>query len=177
MTTISIQTIYTSLIYCSILLFILSFFMNDITKLNINIASYSILATAIILIMCFILSIISTNYSDVSIMKYIMLIYNNCGPYLLILTIISYILFIFIKYKLKIENGHVPESYYTFFNISTALTLFQVYIILNGINERGHISNLQASFVYLIGTINLICVITLYIMLNNFNTDGFEKYL
>jgi hypothetical protein len=171
------KTIYTTFIYCSIFLFILSFFMSDNTKTSINIASYSILASAIILVSCVILSKISVNYPNVSTIKYMMLLFNNCGPYLLMLSIISYTLFLLINYKSQISNGHVSDGYYTFSNISTILLLLQLYIILNSMNEQEGITKIQTSTVYFIGVINLICLITLYIILNNFNTDGFTSYL
>ena len=56
------KTIYTSFIYCSVVLFIVSFFMKDSVKLDINIASYSILASAIILVSCIILLSTDINY-------------------------------------------------------------------------------------------------------------------
>jgi hypothetical protein len=168
------KTIYTSFIYCSVVLFIVSFFMKDSVKLDINIASYSILASAIILVSCIIISKISVGFPNVSTLKYMMLMFNNCGPYLLMLSIIGYTLFLLINYKSNISEGHVSDGYYTFSNISTILILLQLYIVLNGINEGGYINKMQSSFVYLIGVINWICVITLYIILNNFNTDGFQ---
>lgn len=171
------KTIYTSFIYCSVLLFIISFFMKDNVKIDINIASYSILATAIILVSGIILSKLSVNYTNVSTMKYIMLLFNNCGPYLLMLSIIGYTLFLLINYKTNISGGHVSDGYYTFSNISTILILLQLYIVLNGTNESGNISKIQGLSLYLIGVINWICVITLYIILNNFHTDGFLTHL
>ena len=168
------KTIYTSFIYCSVVLFIVSFFMKDSVKLDINIASYSILASAIILVSCIILSKISVGFPNVSTLKYITLTFINCGPYLLMLSIIGYTLFLLINYKSNISGGHVSDGYYTFSNISTILILLQLYIVLNGINEGGYIDKMQSLFVYLIGVINWICVITLYIILNNFHTDGFQ---
>jgi len=168
------KTIYTSFIYCSVVLFIVSFFMKDSVKLDINIASYSILASAIILVSCIILSKISVGFPNVSTLKYMTLMFINCGPYLLMLSIIGYTLFLLINYKSNISGGHVSDGYYTFSNISTILILLQLYIVLNGINEGGYINKTQSLFVYLIGVINWICVITLYIILNNFHTDGFH---
>ncbi len=101
------------------------------------------------------------------------------GPFILILAVIAFILYLIISYKNLIIDEHVSKSYYTFSNIAIVLILVQLYIVYTNISTEGFattgkISKLSSSLVYLLGVLTSMCSLILYTVLKYYTTDGFK---
>lgn len=102
------------------------------------------------------------------------------GPFILILAVISFVLFLLINYQDKIIAGQVAPSYNSFSNIIVMLLLLQVYLVYTNINtdtfeSSGKIPKVTSSLVYLLGVLTGICSIILSTILKYYSTDGFTN--
>jgi hypothetical protein len=103
---------------------------------------------------------------------------STTGPFILLLGVIAFILYLLIKYRTPIIEDHVSYGYYTFSTINVILILIQLYIVYKNIStplfeETGRISSVQTNMIYLIGVFTAISTVNLYIILKYFRTDGF----
>jgi hypothetical protein len=119
------------------------------------------------------------NNPNQSLFQLIYSIFITTGPFILILAVIGFILYLIISYKNLIIDEHVSKSYYTFSNIAIVLLLLQLYIVYTNIStERfestGKISKLTSSLVYLLGVLTSMCSLILYTILKYYTTDGFK---
>ena len=99
------------------------------------------------------------------------------GPFLLIISVISYILYILGNYFNRITSGNVSSGYRTFTNIFVALILAQLGILYYGTQEKSFkdshsLSSIYGMLIYLLGIISFIVAITLGIILAYYTTDG-----
>lgn len=97
----------------------------------------------------------------------------------LIISPIVYYVYMIGKYKDRIINGHISESYYTFSNILLFLTLLQNYILYKLLQksdtsqQNGLTQNLPTILMlFLVGVLSSVTVLTVSIILNYFTTDG-----
>ena len=98
-------------------------------------------------------------------------------PFALMIGNIIYTVVLLLSNQEVISEGHVSPGYFTFINISTILVLIQLYIFLttkkdNQVNQSNRLPVTSSSFIGLIGILNVICIITVYIILTYFRTDG-----
>jgi prepilin signal peptidase PulO-like enzyme (type II secretory pathway) len=101
----------------------------------------------------------------------------TCGPFLLMLYVIGFVLYLIIQYKNKIMRGHVSGSYSTFTNITIAMILIQIYLLYNNINndkfeKTKTLSKVTSSLLFLFGVIATISSMTLFTILKKFTADG-----
>ena len=104
----------------------------------------------------------------------------STGPFLLILGVIGFVLYLIITYKSNIVNDNVSQSYYSFSNITIILILIQLYIVFSNIStpkfeETGKISKVTSSIIYLLGVLSAISSIIMFTILKYFTTDGFKS--
>ena len=112
-------------------------------------------------------------------MQIILAITMELGPFLLMLAIIGFMLFLIIFYRTPILENNLSPSYGTFSNITLVLILCQLYIIYGNIDSvefkrDGKLSKITSGLLYLFGIFSLFSVGTLYIILKYFRTDGFQ---
>jgi hypothetical protein len=173
------SSIYKSLIIASVISFIIYFFSSGNVSLGALISGYSVLTLSIIMILYIILFNLLQSTQNVGYFELLMSMIMTTGPFLLMLGVIGFVLYLVIKYKNRILLGHVSNSYSTFSNITIMMILLQVYLVYNSINtdkfESTHqLSKITTSLLYLYGVISLISSITLFTILNNFSADGFS---
>lgn len=171
------SSIYKAFLIGSIISFIIYFVSSGNTSLGALISGYSILILTIIMILYIILYNVLQTTQNASFFQSLFSMISTCGPFLLILFVIGFVLYLVIKFKNKILVGHVSSGYNTFSNIIILLLLLQIYLIYNNINTdkfqtTKSLSKITNSILYLYGVITAICSITLYIILNNFSADG-----
>jgi hypothetical protein len=171
--------IYSSLIFSSIVLFIISFFTTGSSTIGSAIAGYSTLASGVLMIVGFLLSNISkiAEASHMTTYEYFSLIFTNVSPFLIILGVISYSLYLLINYQNRISLNQIPSSYHTFSTISIILTLLQIFLFYKAMNSKifqntGQISKIIGSFISLVSVINIVNVLILGTILKYFTTDG-----
>ena len=163
-------SVYKAFIFAGIISFIIGGFTESNTSLGAYIAGYSVLILGISMILIILFS--KVNNDPLKILY-------SAGPFILILAIISFILYLLIYYKTKIIEGHVAPGYNSFSNIIIILLLVQLYIIYNNINtdtfdQYGKISNITLSIIYLLSVLTGISTIILYTILKYYSTDGFS---
>lgn len=171
------SSVYKAFLIGSIVSFIIYFATSGNTSLGAMISGYSILILTIMMILYIILYNVLQSTQNSSFFQSLLSMIFACGPFLLILFVIGFVLYLVIKFKNKILSGHVSSGYTTFSNIIILLLLLQVYLIYNGINTEKfettkRLSKVTNSILYLYGVIAAICSITLFTILNNFSADG-----
>jgi hypothetical protein len=174
------STIYKACIVASMISFIIGFFTPTNIALGAYIAGYSVLTLGIMMILIVLFNNIlkvSPNSSSLSSLTSILM---TSGPFLLILTVISFVLYLLINYKNAINSGQVSPSYNSFSNIIVLLLLLQNYLVYSNIGSEsfessGKLSKVTSSLLYLVGILASICSIILYTILKYYSTDGFTN--
>jgi len=172
------STVYKACIFAAIISFILGFFTESKTSLGAYIAGYSVLILAVLMILIVLFNnVLNTGESD-SAFQIIYSILMVAGPFILILGVISFVLYLLIKYNSNIVDGKTAPSYNSFSNIIVMLLLVQIYLVYSNISTEkfettGKLSKVTSSIVYLIGVLTGICSIILYTILKYYSTDGF----
>ncbi len=171
-------SVYKAFIYASIVVFILGFFADAKNSLAAYLAGYSLLTLGIMMILVVLFSKIMKVTPTGPTSQLIYSILMATGPFILMLGVISFVLFMLIKYKKNITEGHVAPNYNSFSNIIVILIMVQIYLVITNIGtERfettGKISKVTSSIMYLLGMLTTISSITLYTILKYYSTDGF----
>lgn len=174
------SSIYKPLIFASLIAFIIGFFAQSQMGLRAYIAGYSVLTLGIMMILIILFKNVLKVSSNGSALQIIYSILMTSGPFLLILLVIAFVLYLLINYKNNIIAGHVAPSYNSFSNIIVLLLLVQVYLVYTNIDtdsfeSTGKISKVTSSFVYLLGVLTAICSIILGTILKYYSTDGFSN--
>ena len=171
--------IYKGFIIAGVISFIIAFFSQGEVSLGAYIAGYAVLILAIIMILIILLNNIFRVTKDESTLKLILSIILTTGPFLLMLGVIGFILYLMITYKNNIIAGHVSSGYNSFSNIVSLLLFIQLYIVYTNISTEtfestGKISPLTSSIIYLLSVLSGICSVILFTILKYFTTDGFD---
>lgn len=174
------SSIYKACIFASLVAFVIGFFTETKTALGAYIAGYSVLTLGIMMILIILFNNVLRITSNDSTFQILYSILMTTGPFLLILAVISFILYLLINYKNNIIDGHVAPSYNSFSNIIILLLLIQVYLVYTNIStdtfqSSGKISKVTSSLVYLLGVLTAICSIILSTILKYYSTDGFTN--
>jgi hypothetical protein len=172
--------IYKSLIIASVISFIIYYFSSGNVSLGALISGYSVLSLSIFMILYIILFNLLQATQNQGFFQTLLTMITSCGPFLLMLFVIGFVLYLVIKYKNRILLKHVSSSYTTFSNITILMTLLQVYLVYININTdkfetTKKLSKITTSLLYLYGIISAISSITLFTILNNFSADGFQS--
>ena len=169
--------IYKAFLIGSVISFIIYMVTTGNMSLGAMISGYSILILSIMMILYVLLYNVLQTTQNASFFQSLLSMMSTCGPFLLMLLIIGFVLYLVIKFKDKILLGHVSNGYSTFSNIIIILLLLQIYIVYNNISTEKFqtskmLSKVTNSILYLYGVITAICSITLFTILNNFSADG-----
>ena len=172
------SSIYKGFIISAIVSFVIGFFSEGNVSLGSYITGYSVLILGIMMILLILFNSIMKITEGQSILQILYTILLTAGPFLLMLGVISFILYLMIKYKNIILDNHVSSSYNSFSNINIILILIQLYIVYTNISSEsfektGKISKVTSSVVYLLGVLSAISSIIIYTILKYFTTDGF----
>ena len=171
--------IYKACIYAGMIAFIIGFFTDSQTSLGAYISGYSVFTLGIMMILVILFTNVLKITQNESLMKILYAIMMTAGPFILILGVISFVLYLLINYKDNIIAGHVAPGYNSFSKIIVMLLLIQFYLVNSNIDSEkfettGKISKVTSSIIYLLGVLTAICAIILYTILKYFSTDGFR---
>lgn len=174
------SSVYKACIYASIICFIIGFLSTPQIALGSYIAGYSVLILSIMMILIVLFNGILKTTSNSSTLQVLYTILMSTGPFILMLSIVGFVLYLLIKYYNKISSGQISSSYNSFNNIIVMLIFLQVYLVYNNIDNdsfemSGKISKVTSSIIYLLGLLTTICSINLYIILKYFTTDGYKN--
>ena len=173
------ESIYKAFIFGSAIAFIISYFTTGNNYYNSVISGYIILIMGIIMIITMLITKILETQPNGSITQIALSIIMKLGPFLLMLFIIGFTLYLLINYKTPISEGKVSTSYNTFSNITLMLIILQIYLIYNNMDKEefksnGYISSTTTGLLYLLGVSSLITTCTIYVILKYFRADGFK---
>ena len=174
------SSIYKAFIISAIISFVIGFFSEGKVSLGSYITGYSVLILGIMMILLVLFNSIMKITEGQSILQILYTILLTAGPFLLMLGVIAFILYLMITYKSIILQGHVANGYHSFSNINIILILIQLYIVYTNISsdsfeKTGKMSKVTSSMVYLLGVLSAITSIILYTILRYFTTDGFTS--
>ena len=169
--------VYKALIYASVILFFISFGTSGNTTIGALISGYSALTLSILMILIMLLNNVMMTTQGKGTLEIITTILMASGPFLLMLFVIAFILYLIITYSEIISEGRVSDGYYTFSNISVILFLLQIYLLYSNMDtekfkQTYKLSAITNSLIYLLGVISTICALILYTILKYFTTDG-----
>jgi len=173
------SSVYKACILASLVSFIIGFFTQDKISLGAYIAAYSVLTFGIMMILIVLFNSILKTSGNSSTTQILYSILMTSGPFLLILGVIAFVLYLLITYYNIIVEGNLSSSYNSFSNIIVMLLLLQVYLVYTNIDNEsfessGKISKVTSSIMYLLGVLTTICSMNLYIILKYYTTDGFQ---
>ena len=176
-----INNVYKAFIYVSAILFIIALNTSGNTSINASISGYATMILSLLIIMIIVIG--NFNQTVSADLNYIQVILNAIfimGPFILILGIIGFLLYLLIYYKKIISEGHVSSYYNTFSFLSSILVLLQIYFIYNGTTSRQFqkthlLSKITNSVVCFTAVINSICALILYVILKYYTTDGYQN--
>ena len=174
------SSIYKAFIISAIISFVIGFFSEGKVSLGSYITGYSVLILGIMMILLILFNSIMKITEGQSIFQIFYTILLTAGPFLLMLSVIAFILYLMIKYKSIILEEHVANGYHSFSNINVILILIQLYIVYTNITsdsfeKTGKMSKVTSSIIYLLGVLSAISSIILYTILRYFTTDGFTS--
>jgi hypothetical protein len=188
-----IKTFYTSLIIIGIIVLFSTVGTTSMGSLTGTIVGFSLICAGIALIICLLLYNIfanqhssgleyqRSNNSNSSLLMdkrtiYMTMLYTT-GPFLVLLLIVGYIIYLINKYKVRISEGNVAPGYVSFTNVSILLIMLQLWLFYSAMQQKnfkatGRLDRVYSMLLYFIGIINIVSVITLYIILARYSTDG-----
>jgi hypothetical protein len=166
--------VYKAFILASVVAFIISTFSTGKVAYGAELAGYSSLILGVMLILVILFKNLFSGSPESSGITNVLM---STGPFILMLGVIGFILYLMIVYKGVIIDGHVSPNYQTFSNIAIILFLIQVYVVYTNLSSdkftaTGKLSKVTASMIYLFGILTLICSLILYTILKYFRTDG-----
>ena len=169
--------VYKALIIASVIGFLISFASQGKVSYGAMLAAYSILVLGVMMILLILFTKLFEMTPNQSTFQMIWSIFMTSGPFLLMLCVIGFVLYLIIKYKDPINDNHVSENYHTFSNITIILLLLQIYMVYTNITTKefeasGKISKITSSVIYLLGVLTGLCSMIMYIILKFFRTDG-----
>ena len=112
------SSVYKALILASVIAFIIGFCSQGNVSLGAILAGYSVLILAVMLILIIIFKNILKVTNGESTFQVLWTMILTTGPFLLMLGVIGFILYLIINYKTIIVANHVSQSYFTFSNIA-----------------------------------------------------------
>ena len=173
------ESIYKALIFGSVISFIISYFTTGNNYYNSVISGYIILTMGIVMIITMLITKVLEIQPNSSTTQIVLSVITKLGPFLLMLFIIGFTLYLLINYKTPISEGKVSTSYNTFSNITLMLIILQIYLIYSNMDKQefktnGNISSLTTGILYLLGVLTLFTTGTIYVILKYFRADGFQ---
>ena len=171
-----VSYIYNSLIVVGIIIVLITIGASSISGLTGMMIGYSFIISGIFLLVGILMNNISKSHPQGG-FPFLLALFYTIGPFLVIIGIILYLLFLLGSYFNTITSGQVTENYYLFMNIFVILFMIQLYTFYkgtqdNGFKETSSLNKVTGMFIYLIQTLSIITVITLGIILKYFVTDG-----
>ena len=163
-------TLFSSILFgCGLLLIIM--LVSSIKSIELPFITYTSILLGLLLILTYVGSKMIPGKNTLSFIV-------TTGPFLLTAGTIMFLMYLLQKYKDIINDGHVSKQYYTFATSFNFLILLQTIFLFNGITSptfrvNHMLPNIYNSLGYLIGILNIWIVITLFVILKYYSTDGF----
>ncbi len=174
------QVLTRSMFYTGTIMLLFPLFINVSNPTTVLIITYSLLTLCLGMVTTSMYNRMSLKLSeltDVGVMTYLQYLLKMMGPVLIILGILIYSLYLFIRYRDIINDGNTSKQYYTFSKVSIAFVIIHFILLFNGFSsdyfkEKGALEAIYSSSIYLTGVINAYLVIIMGYILMSYTTDG-----
>lgn len=172
--------IYSAFLFLGLLFTIISAFLPSKTVSIVNILAYSCLIAGVLLIvgqmMIQLRQTVSGN-STLSFWELSNIMKNNVGPFVCVLGVLGFLLYMNIQFKDKIASGHLPDDYYLFNNLNIFVILAEAVIFFTGMQQTQGSDTLYlplsyGTFLYFLFLVNVNMALIQYNILRYFTTDG-----
>lgn len=169
-----INWVYKAFVYSAAILFATYLFSEGATALGALITSFCLFAVGLFLLLVITIYYIQTA-ANMTAWHTTTATLKHAGPILIVMGFIIYLLWLVFKYKGVIQSGHVAPTYGTFMNISVALVLAQIWLLMKNQAANGAVamSSVTSAMAYFLDLLLFICVNTIHTTLRYFTTDGF----
>jgi len=155
-------------------------FVNTSNITTILVVAYSVLSLTLGLVATQMYSRMTTKLSElpsVGTTTFLYYLVQFMAPVFLILGLLLYSLYLFIRYRNIINDGFTSDQYYTFSKVSTAFMIIHFIILFNGFStkefaEKSMMPAVYNSGIYLTGIINAYLIIIMGYILSSYTTDG-----
>jgi len=167
------SVIYSSLSFIGFILLIIALVTSSTQT---SIAGYTILVVSVLLITTFLYNQIATTARGLS---FLLTVLSNLGPFVLILGILIFSLYLTVTYMNEIQQHNISNQYYTFSGLSTIFILVQILFIVYGMQtpqfqQRKLLPGIYTNLSYLFGVVNVYLLVTVQTILKNYVTDGWR---
>lgn len=161
------SSVYKAFIVTSVISFAIGLCTTAATSLGAYMAGYAVLTLAILMMLMVLLNGAQS----------LVAMWSATGPFVAMLAVVTFVLYLSIKYQHNIVEDKVAPGYSAFSNVIVLLLLTQLYVIYSaeGFPATGKLPRVTSSVVYLLGTVNGICAVILYTILKYYSTDGFRS--
>jgi len=168
--------IYNSLLIVGVIIILCTVTSNSASSLTGTIIGFSFIVTGTLLMIGYLMNNLNSQATASSTSSLISALIT-VGPFVLLLGILIYMIYLLSYYFKQITDGHVAGGYYTFMNIFIVLLMVEFYIFYNGMQDKtfktsGTVGKVTGMILYLMELISIVTVITLGIILKYFSTDG-----
>jgi len=167
----------TSLVIVGSVILLLSLTISNDSIAYVSICGYSIILFAFCLIIANVFNK-TVRVTGGSMSTFLPLFFNNIGPFLLNIGVVTFLLSLTIIYTDRINAGHLLDSYYSFSRLTIFMILIQMAIFYSGMKSKSFkqeskLPSVYTSFSYLVGVILLYMSIIIQTILKYYTTDGF----
>jgi hypothetical protein len=174
------SVLYSSLFFAAFIILFISLVTSVNQPAKVSTLGYTILIIAFVLICSNIFINIRNKINAQQthgIFSVLYLLLANLGPFILIISILMYSIYLFATYGDAINQGHTSSQYYTFSKMSTIMILIQIIIFISGMKSKQYTEQkllplVYNSAAYLVGVINAYIIIIMGFILSSYTTDG-----
>lgn len=170
-------SLYKGFIITSVLLFLISLGTTGETNIGAVIAGFSVLTVSILMIMTDLLAVVVPSLRGASMFKSFLSILLTAGPFILMLAIIGFVIYLLVTYMNEIIAGHVSSTYGSISNALIIIFLAQIYVLFTAITSESFVTTkkvnkLSSMVLYLLNIIGVVCTIIMLTVLKYYTTDG-----
>jgi hypothetical protein len=120
---------------------------------------------------------VSQNANSLGFLGIFNIMKTNIGPFVCVLGVLGFLLYLNIYFKDKINSGHLPDDFYLFTNLNIMVVFAEAIILFMGMQKTKD-SNIEflpltySTFLYLLCLVNVNLAIIQFNILRYFTTDG-----
>jgi preprotein translocase subunit Sss1 len=123
------------------------------------------------------LTAVVPNLRGASMFKSFLSVLLTAGPFIFMLGIIGFVIYLLVTYMDEIISGHVSSTYGSISNSLIVIFLAQIYVLYTAITSESFITTkkvnkLSSMVLYLLNIIGVVCTIILITVLKYYTTDG-----
>ena len=174
------QVLYTSIYYAGILLLLFPIFLTMSNPTRVVIISYSLLILTIGMVTTHMYIKVADKLNEfyqTGIFTYLYNIIRLLFPFLIIIALLAYSLYLFGRYHEIIDKKRTSQQYYGFNTLSLVLMIIQFTILFNGLGTKeykvdGLMPRIYLTSMTFFGVINGYIALIMGYILSSYTTDG-----